>query len=175
MAAHAPAAEAHEALLLGLNSEGWVYVGLTIFLFLLIFVFRVPKIIAAALDKRIADTRRTLDEAKAVRAEAEALLAEAKARESAAVEDAKAILAHAEVEARQLVDKAEEDVAALIARRERMAEDRIAAAERQAVADMRAQAAQLAAAAAERLIRESYNADADKVLVDKTIAELGQR
>jgi F-type H+-transporting ATPase subunit b len=56
-----------------------------------------------------------------------------------------------------------------------MAEDRIAAAERQAVADMRAQAAQLAAAAAERLIRDSYSADADKALVDKTIAELGPR
>jgi len=175
MAAHAPAAEAHEALLLGLNSEGWVYVGLTIFLLLLIFVFRFPKIIAGALDKRIADTRRTLDEAKAVRTEAEKLLAEAKAREAAAVEDAKAILAHAEVEARQLVEKAEADLAALLARRERMAEDRIAAAERQAVQDMRAQAATLATAAAERLIRESYDAASDKAQVDKAIAELGQR
>lgn len=170
-----PHGEAHEALLLGLNSEGWVYVGLTIFLILLVFVFRVPKLIAQALDQRIADTRRTLEEAKAIRAEAEALLADAKAREHAAVDDAKAILAHAEVEARQLVEKAEADVAELIGRRERMAEDRIAAAERQAVAEMREQAAGLATAAAERLIRDSYDKKTDKVLVDKTIAELGQR
>lgn len=175
MAAAVPHGEAHEALLLGLNSEGWVYVGLTIFLLLLVFVFRFPKLIAEALDKRIAETRRTLEEAKAVRAEAEALLADAKARESAAADDAKAILAHAEVEARQLVEKAESDIAELIGRRERMAEDRIAAAERQAVSEMRAQAATLAAAAAERLIREGYDAKTDKALVDKTIAELGQR
>jgi F-type H+-transporting ATPase subunit b len=174
MAAHVPL-EAHEATLLGFTSEGWVYWGLTIFLLLLVFVFRFPKLIAKALDQRIADARRMLDEAKAVRAEAEALLVEAKTREHAAVEDAKAILAHAEVEARQLVAKAESDVADLIGRRERMAEDRISAAERQAIADMRAQAASLATAAAERLIRDGYDKKTDKALVDRTIAELGQR
>ena len=165
----------HGPALLGLNSEGWVYVGLTIFLLLGIFVFKAPKLIAGALDRRIADTRRALDEARSVRAQAEALLADAKARQDAAAEDAKSILAHAETEAEALVAKAERDVATLIERRSRMAEDQISAAERQAVTDLRAQAASLAVTAAERLIVQQHDAGADKALTDRTIAALGQR
>lgn len=176
-----PATSAHVAVeppmprLLGLDSEGWVYVGLTIFLLLMIFGLKAPKLIAGALDKRIADTRRALDEAKAVRAEAEAMLAEAKARQAAAAADAQAIIAHAEVEAQQLVAKAESDLATLIERRGRMAEDRIGAAERQAVAEVRGRTAEIAVAAATRLITDRHDAGADKSLVDKTIAGLGQR
>jgi F-type H+-transporting ATPase subunit b len=79
------------------------------------------------------------------------------------------------VAARPRVATAEAVVADLIGRRERRAEDRISAAERQAIADMRAQAASLATAAAERLIRDGYDKKTDKALVDRTIAELGQR
>jgi len=79
-----------EATLLGLGSEGWVYVGLTIFLLLAIFVAKAPQKIVEALDGRIAETRRQLDEAKAIRAEAEALLAEARARAQASAGDAAA-------------------------------------------------------------------------------------
>jgi F-type H+-transporting ATPase subunit b len=166
---------ANEPHLLGLDPEGWVYVGLTIFLLIAIFVAKAPKRITAALDQRIADTRRELDEAKAVRAEAEKLLAEAHARQAEAATDASAILAHAETEARALIAKVESDVATLIERRERMAEDRIAAAERQAIAEVRSQTATLAAVAAEHLIRNRHDAEADKALVDKAIAGLGQR
>ncbi|HWW63945.1 MAG TPA: hypothetical protein VNZ43_04230 [Sphingomonadaceae bacterium] len=165
-------AHAHGPLLLGLDAEGWVYVGITLFLLLTIFVLKAPQKLAAGLDKRIADTRRELDEAKAIRAEAEAVLAEAKARQAAAATEAKAILAQAEEEAGQLVAKAEADVASLIERRARIASDRIAAAERTAVAEVRAQAASAAAAAAAKLIADHHDAAADKALIDRTIADL---
>ena len=165
----------HEPRLLGLDPEGWVYVGLTIFFLIAILVAKAPKRVTDALDKRIADTRRELEEARAVRAEAEALLAEAKARRAAVADEAEAILAHARVEAGQLVAKAEADVATLIERRRRIAEDRIGAAERQAVAEVRAQTATVAVAAAQRLIEQRHDAGADKALVDRTIAALGQR
>ena len=156
------------------NPEFWVYVGITIFLLLALTVFKFPKLIADALDKRIADTRRQLDEAKSIRAEAEALLAEAKKRHAASAGDAAAIVAHAEDEAKQLLAKAEADAAELVVRRGKMAEDKIAAAERGAVAEVRAKAADAAAKAAAAIIAEKHGATADKALVDKTIAGLGR-
>lgn len=169
--------EAHppEPKLLGLEAEGWVYVGLTLFLLIAIFVAKAPKRVTDALDKRIADTKRELEEAKAIRAEAEALLAEAKASQTAAAADAKAIVSFAEHEAAELIAKIKQDSELLVQRRTRMAEDRIAAAERSAITEVRAQAAEAAAKAAAALIAERNDADADKALVDKTISTLGQR
>lgn len=160
--------------LLGLNAEHWVYVGLSIFLVLAVFVGKAPQKIAEALDARIANTRRQLDEAQAIRAEAEALLAEAKRRSAASAGDAAAIIAHAEAEAKALLAKAESDATDLMARRAKMAEDKIGAAERSAVAEVRALAADAAAKAAGAIIAEKHGADADRALVDKTIAGLGR-
>lgn len=160
--------------LLGLGAEGWVYVGLTIFLLLAIFVAKAPKRITDTLDQRIADTRRQLDEAKAIRAEAEALLAQAKARDAASAGDAAAIIAQAETEAAAMLTKAEADLTDLIARRRQMAEDQIAAAERGAVAEVRARAADAAARAAAAIIAERHGAEADRALIDRTIAGLGR-
>jgi F-type H+-transporting ATPase subunit b len=164
----------HGPELLGLNAEGWVYVSLTIFFLLAIFVAKAPQKIAAGLDGRIADTRRALDEAQAIRAEAEALLAKAKAQQAASAGDAAAIVAHAEAEAAELVAKAERDATELMARRAKMAEDKIAAAERGAVAEIRARAATAAASAAATLIEQTHGAAQDKALVDRTIAGMGR-
>ena len=160
--------------LLGLGAEGWVYVGLTIFLLLAIFVAKAPKKVTDVLDQRIAETKRQLDEAKALRAEAEAQLVEAKARNAASAGDAAAIVAQAEAEATAMLAKAEADLTDLIARRQTMAEDKIAAAERGAIAEVRALAADAAVRAATTILAERHGADADKALVDRTIAGLGR-
>lgn len=162
----------HGPELLGFNAEEWVYVGLLIFILLAIFVAKAPRRIAEILDARIAETRRQLDEARAIRAEAEALLNDAKARQAASTRDATAILQHAETEARDLVTKAEADAEQLVARRTRMAQDKIAAAERAAVDEVRARAAAAAAAAAEQLIRERLDGERDRALVDSAIGGL---
>jgi F-type H+-transporting ATPase subunit b len=161
-------------VLLGLGAEGWVYVGLTLFLLLAIFVGKAPKRVTDILDERIADTKRQLDEAARLRAEAEALLTEAQARNAASAGDAAAIVAHAEEEAKGLLKKAEADAKDLIERRRKMADDKIAAAERGAIAEIRATAADAAARAAAAIIAEQHGAAADKALVDKTIAGLGR-
>src|SRR3546814_18104179 len=85
-----------------------------------------------------------------------------------------AIITHAEAEARALLAKAEADADDLMTRRAAMAEDKIAAAERQAVADVRAHAAEAATAAAGAIIAQQHGARADKPLIDKTIAGLGR-
>ena len=159
---------------LGLNAEGWVYISLTIFLVGLIWFGRAHHRIRDALDAKIADTRRELDEAARLRAEAEALLAEAQRRNSASAGDAAAIIAQAEEEASAMLAKAEADSDELMKRRAAMAEDKIAAAERQAIADVRARAAEAAAKAAGEIIATRHDAAADRALVDRAIADIAR-
>jgi len=136
---------------------------------------KVPALIGGALDRKIAAIREQLDEAKQLRAEAEALRAEYEAKVKAAEGEAATMRAHAEAEAEQILADAKTAAKDLTRRRAKMAEDKIAAAERAAVADIRAKAASAAAAAAATLIAEGHGPAQDKVLVDETIAGLGNR
>ncbi len=133
------------------------------------------KAMGRGLDNKIDTIRKQLDEAAALRAEAEQIRTKAQATAAATHRDAEMILAHAKVEAEQLVAQAKLDADDLIARRSKMAEDKIAAAERAAIAEVRARAADAATRAAAALIAERNDADSDKALVDKAIAALGQR
>ena len=162
----------HEATLLGWGPESWVYASMTIFFLLAIFGAKAHRQVLGALDAQIAETRRTLDEAKAVRKEAEGLLANAKQQQAAAATEAAGIVAHASSEANAIVAKAQEDSTLLVARREKMAQDKIGAAERAAVEHLRAQTASSAAGAARTLIAAGHNAAADRPLVDAAIASL---
>lgn len=164
--------EDHGPTLLGFGAEQWVYVSVTLFFLIAIFGMKAHKQIAAGLDARIAETRKALDEAQAIRAEADALLADAKAKQAAAAKEAAGIIAHAKDEAGSIVTKAQADTADLIARREKMAEDKISAAERSAVEALRSQTAEAAAAAARDLITAQHGAKADQALVDTAIAGL---
>lgn len=157
-----------------LTAEAWVYVGLTIFILLAIFVGKAPQRIAALLDGRIADTRRQLDEAKAIRTEAEAMLGEANRLRADAANNLATILKGAETEAQAILAKAESDARQLIARRTRMAEDKIGAAERTAVAEIRQRAVTAATRAATTLIAERHDAIADRAMTDRAIAGLGR-
>ena len=159
---------------LGLNATAWVALAMIAVIAIMIWK-KVPAMIGAALDKKIALIRDQLAEAGRLRAEAEALKAEYEAKATAAAAEAEAMLAHAREEADSIVSQAKTDAATLIERRGRVAEDKIAAAERAAIAEVRAKAASAAAAAAAALIAERHGAGADKPLVDQTIAGLGSR
>ncbi|WP_066720036.1 F0F1 ATP synthase subunit B family protein [Sphingomonas pituitosa] len=163
----------HEPAVLGITAPGFVALSM-LAVVLIILVKKVPSMIGAMLDKQISKIRTQLDEASKLRAEAEAMLAEAKARTASSDADAKAVLANAEAEAKAMQAKAEVDAAELIARRTRMAEDKIAAAERSAIQAIRNKAADAATTAAAAVIAEKHGAEADKALVDKAIAGLGR-
>ncbi len=167
-------AEHHaEPAVFGLDATMWVSLAMIAFLAILVWK-KVPALITRGLDTQIAAIRQRLDEAKQLRAEAEALRDEY-ARKIADVDSQTgAIVAHAEDEARALIAKAEVDAADLVRRRAKMAEDKIAAAERTALADVRAKAAEAATRAAGALIAERHGADADRTLIDRTIAGLGR-
>jgi F-type H+-transporting ATPase subunit b len=190
MAEHIPAPAAHgepvagtvahdgghapEPTFLGLGGA-WFVSAAMLAVFALLIWKKVPQAIGRALDARIAGIRDTLKEAEKLRAEAEALRNEYQAKADAADAERDTMLERARQEAQAIVEKAKTDTDALIERRTRMAEDKIAAAERAAIDDVRARAVAAAAAAAESLIRDEFDAKADKAMIDATIAELGRR
>ncbi|MGN5374678.1 hypothetical protein [Sphingomonas hankookensis] len=157
---------------LGLDGTAWVSAAMLIFLIVLV-VKGVPAVIGRLLDGQIAAIRTRLDEARTLRAEAEALRDEYTSKIAGIEAQAAEMVAHAEAEAQGLLAKAEADAADLTQRRARMATDKIAAAERAAIAEVRATAADAAARAAGTLIATHLSGDADRVLVDRTIAGLG--
>lgn len=161
-----------EPELLGLEPFQWVSVAMAVLLLIAFLGAKVHKTIAGGLDSKIKAIRDNLDEAKALRAEAEALREEYAAKIAGAEKDAEAMLENARREAEGIVAKAEADTAAMVARRERMATDKIAAAERQALAELKAKAADASTAAAAALIAAKHDADADKALADEMIAGL---
>lgn len=146
-------------------------VALAMLILIVIMVWkRVPSTITAGIDGKIAAIRQQLDEAKALRAEAEQLRAEYAAKIAGAEKDAESILAKARHEADFILDKAKTDSEEVVARRERMATEKIAAAEREAVDQVKARAVQAASVAARKLIAQNHAEDADRKLADEIIA-----
>lgn len=158
---------------LGLNGTVWVSLAMLV-LFAILLWKKVPALIVGGLDKQIADIRRQLDEAKALRAEAETLRDEYARKIADAEKSAADMATQANHEADAIVAKAKADAAELVQRRARMAEDRIAAAERAAIAEVRAKTASAAASAAATLIAQRHGVEADRRLVDRSIAGLSR-
>ena len=157
----------------GLDATVWVSIAMAVFL-VIVAVKGGAAAVGNMLDRQIGGIKRRLDEAKQLRAEAEALRKEY-ARKIADVEAQTAtMIVHAAEEAKALVAKAEVDAAELVQRRTRMAEDRIGAAERSAIAEVRAKAADAATQAAATLIAQKLDGEHDRPLVDRTIAGLGR-
>lgn len=147
----------------------WVALAMAVLIAIMIWK-KVPGMITGGLDKKIAEIRSQLDEAKTLRAEAEALRDEYSTKIAGAEKDAEAMLDNARSEADALVLKAEADSKAMIERRKQMAEDKIASAERGAIEEVRQTAAMAATAASRELIAKKHDAAADRALADQVIA-----
>lgn len=155
----------------GLQDYQWVSLAMAVLIGVVIWK-KVPGAIAGGLDKKIAEIKAQLDEAKELRAEAEKLRDEYAAKIASAEKDAEAMMEGAQREADAILEKAEADSEAMVARRQRMAEDKIAAAEREAVAGVRASAANAAAAASRTIIADKHDGEADRKLADEVISSL---
>ena len=158
----------HESLLA--DPRLWVAVAFTIFF--LIFGGRAWNATTKMLDGRAAAIRNELEEASRLRRDAEAMLAEATSRREAALRDAQAMLTQARAEAQRVAEAARADAATAATRREQLAMDRIAAAEKAAVTDVRLAAADIAARAAEQVIRTGLSPETDAHLIDRAIQGL---
>ncbi len=154
-----------------MDATMWVALPM-IFVLMILAYKKVPAALGKSLDTKIAAIRAQLDEAKALRAEAEALKAEYEAKAKAADADSAAMVERAHAEAQGIIAKAGTDAEALVARRQAMAEAKIAAEERGAISALRAATAQAASTAAAKLISERNDAANDSKLVDQAIAGL---
>ena len=148
------------------DPEFWVLLAFVIFLGVLV-KFGVPKLALSALDERSDRIRQALDEAQRLRSEAQAVLAQYQKKRVEAEKEAQAIIVNARIEAERLAAEAKGKVEEFIARRTKMAESKIAQAEAQALADVRAAAADAAVAAAENiLVQTTHGAAADSLIAN---------
>lgn len=154
-----------------IDSYQWVSIAMLVLVAIFIWK-KVPSLITGGLDAKIQEIKDQLDEAKNLRAEAEALRDEYSAKIANAEKDAEAMVEGAQREADAILTKAEVDSKAMVERRKRMAEDKIAAAERAAIDEVKAVAVGAAASAARTLISENHGADADEKLADEVIASI---
>ena len=154
-----------------MTPEFWVAVSFFGFVGLLIY-YKVPALIGKALDDRAEMIRGKLDEARRLREEAQALLADYQKRTRMAEEEARSIVEQARREAEALTKETQQSLKEMLERRTRLAEEKIARAEAQAVAEVRAAAIDTAVAAAERIMQGKVTPATGAALVDQSIRDL---
>ena len=135
---------------------------------------KVPGMITKALDGRIAKIETDLAEADRLRAEAKALLESYAKKRADAEKEAEGIVLAAREEAFRLTAEASASLETLVARRTKAVEDKIAQAEQQAVAEVRARAADLAVEAA-RVVLQKQMGQKGGALVDRAIADVAAK
>ena len=151
--------------------EFWVAVSFVGFV-LLIMYFKVPAQMGALLDDRADKIRNELDEARRLREEAQAMLAEFERKQRDAQKEAESIITLAKQEAETLAKETREKLKDSLERRGKIAEEKIARAEEQAVSEVRSVAVNVAIAAAEQIIESKMTPAASKKLVDQSIKDL---
>jgi F-type H+-transporting ATPase subunit b len=153
------------------NPSFWVAISFLGFVGLLIH-YKVPAMVGRVLDDRAETIRAELDEARRLREEAQALLADYQKKREAAEEEAKAIVEQARREADALTSETRRSMMESLERRSRLAEEKIARAEAQALADVRSAAVDTAIAAAEQLLKTRVTPASGAELVDQSIRGL---
>jgi F-type H+-transporting ATPase subunit b len=151
----------------------WAFISLLIFIGIAIYM-GVPKTITTMLDGRIAQIEKDLKEAEALRVEAKALLEDYARRREEAEQEAQSIVTAARDEAFRLTSEAKVQLDAMIVRREKAVAEKIAQAESQALADVRAQSADLAVEAARVLLAAQATTKGD-AMVDQAIKDVAAR
>ncbi len=157
-----------------LEAEFWVAVAFVIFMAI---AWKVGGFSAmtAGLDRRASRVRSELDEAKRLREEAAAVLAEYKRRRSEAEKEAESIVASAREEAERAAEEGQRKLDDFLARRTKAADTKIAQAEAQAEAQVRAAAAEAAVRVSETILRERMQGEAAQGLIRSSLGEIRTR
>ena len=153
------------------EAEFWVGVAFFVFVALVGYL-GAHRMILASLDQRRDKIKSELDEARRLREEAEKLLAEYRRRQQDAESEAQTIISSAQAEAERIAAEAHAKMQELIARRTAIAQTKIAQAEAQALADVRAAAADAAVAAAEKILRQTAKGKVADDLIAKGIEDV---
>ena len=134
--------------------------------------FGIHRTVLSALDKRSERIKAELDDARRLKEEAAKLLGEYKARRASAEREAEEIVSNAKAEAERIAVEAKAKMEDFVARRTKSAESKIALAEAQALADVRAAAADAAVSAASTILTQSVKGPVADDLLNKGIAEV---
>lgn len=151
------------------------YATVSLFIFIgVVIYFGIPRIVGKMLDGKIKQIETDIAEAKRLRTDAAALLAEYEQKRVAAEQEAEGIVTAAKEEAVRLTAEAQASLSDLVARRTKAVEDKIAQAEAQAVAEVRARSADVAIEAARVVLSDEMNRNGGKV-IEAAIADVGNR
>lgn len=153
------------------SPEFWVAVAFVILMAVFAYV-GVHRTVLTALDHRSERIRAELDDARRLKDEAAKLLAEYKARHAKAETEAQEIIASAKAEAERIAAEAKTKLEDFVARRTKTAEGKIALAEAQALADVRAAAANAAVTAASSILSQTVQGSVADDLLARGIAEV---
>ncbi|MEO0343809.1 MAG: F0F1 ATP synthase subunit B [Pseudomonadota bacterium] len=153
------------------NTDFVVLLGFLVFIGIL-FYFGVHKILGKLLDDRADGIRTELNEARAIREEAQSILASYERKVKEVQSQAEGIVDRAKEDARAAAELAKEELKKSIARRLQSAEDQINSAEASAVKEVRDQAVAVAIAAAGDLITKGMDASAASGLIDMSISDV---
>ncbi len=156
------------------NTEIVVGIGFLIFIGILVY-YRVPQMLGRKLDERAVRIKAELDEARALRDEAQTLLAGYERRQKEVTDQAKDIVVAARAEAERAAELAKEDIRRSVARRVQTATEQIAAAEQAAVRQIKDTAVSVAVAAAGDVLRDRIKAAEANRLIDAAISEVGEK
>ena len=136
---------------------------------------KVPGRLTSLLDARAVQIRADLDEAKALREEAQTILASYERKQKDVQAQADRIVTTAKEEAMAAAAEAKEELKASITRRLAAAEDRIASAETAALRAVREQAVSVAVAAAGDLLAKQMTAEGAGAMIEASIKQVGER
>lgn len=156
------------------NTDFVVLLGFVLFLAVLVY-FKVPELLGGMLDKRADGIRSDLDEARALRDEAQTLLASYERKQREVEDQVGRIVTQARAEAEEIARQAQVDMENTLARRLSAAEDQIASAQAAAVREVRDRAIVVAVSAAKDVVAQQMSKDAAAKLIDDAIGEVGAK
>jgi F-type H+-transporting ATPase subunit b len=151
------------------NTNFIVLMAFILFIAILMYM-KIPSKIGAMLDARADGIRSDLDEARALREEAQTLLASYERKQKEVQEQADRIVANARTEAERSAEASKDDIEASIARRLASAEEQLESARAAAIKDVQNRALTVAVAAAKDVIASQMNAVRANSLIDESIA-----
>lgn len=153
------------------NTDFVVLLGFIVFIGVLVY-FKVPGLVGGLLDKRAEGIKADLEEARALREEAQTILASYERKQKEVKDQAQSIVEHAKRDAEEAAAAAKEELKASIARRIAAAEDQIKSAEQAAVKEVRDTAIDVSIGAARALIAKNMTAADGNKLIEEAITDV---
>lgn len=153
------------------NTNFIVLMAFILFILVLMY-FKVPGMLGKMLDQRAEGIKSELEEARALREEAQSILASYERKQKEVQEQADRIIETARSDAQAAAEQAKADLKTSVARRLAAAEDQIASAQAAAERDVRDAAITVAVAAARDIVAKQMTATEGNKLIDSAIADV---